>query len=129
MITPFQSQYTLKQRKSESKKVLEKYPSRKPIIVEKQPALPNPFGRGKEKEKTKEVWLTKRKYLVPDDLTIGQFMYVLRKRMHLRPEESIFIFIRNTTPQNNTLICELYDNFKDEDGFLYLYYSFESVFG
>lgn len=42
--------------------------------------------------------IDKKKYLVPSDLTVGQFVYVIRKRIKLSPEKGIFIFINNVLP-------------------------------
>ena len=39
-----------------------------------------------------------RRYLVPSDLTVGQFVYVIRKRIKLSPEKAIFIFTNNVLP-------------------------------
>jgi GABA(A) receptor-associated protein len=39
--------------------------------------------------------IDKKKYLVPADLTVGQFVYVIRKRIKLQPEKAIFIFVNN----------------------------------
>lgn len=38
------------------------------------------------------------RYLVPADLTVGQFVYVVRKRTKLSPEEAIFILLKNILP-------------------------------
>ncbi|KAI7985216.1 Autophagy-related protein 8e [Camellia lanceoleosa] len=38
------------------------------------------------------------KYLVPADLTVGQFVYVIRKRIKLSAEKAIFIFVDNVLP-------------------------------
>ena len=42
--------------------------------------------------------IDKKKYLVPGDLTAGQFVYVIRKRIKLSPEKAIFIFVNNILP-------------------------------
>ncbi len=42
--------------------------------------------------------IDKKKYLVPADLTVGQFVYVIRKRIKLPAEKAIFIFIHNVLP-------------------------------
>ncbi|KAE9034773.1 hypothetical protein PR001_g9578 [Phytophthora rubi] len=42
--------------------------------------------------------IDKKKFLVPVDLTVGQFVYVIRKRIKLSPEKAIFIFINNVLP-------------------------------
>lgn len=43
------------------------------------------------------------RYLVPSDLTVGQFVYVIRKRIKLSPEKAIFIFVRNVLPPTGML--------------------------
>lgn len=40
----------------------------------------------------------KCRYLVPADLTVGQFVYVIRKRIKLSAEKAIFIFVDNVLP-------------------------------
>lgn len=35
---------------------------------------------------------------MPADLTLGQFVYVVRKRINLSPEKAIFIFVKNILP-------------------------------
>ena len=42
--------------------------------------------------------LPARRYLVPADLTVGQFVYVIRKRIRVSPEQAIFMFVRNVLP-------------------------------
>ena len=38
------------------------------------------------------------RYLVPADLTVGQFVYVVRKRIKLGAEKAIFVFVKDTLP-------------------------------
>lgn len=38
------------------------------------------------------------RYLVPADLTVGQFVYVVRKRIKLSAEKAIFVFVKNILP-------------------------------
>ncbi|GJR98505.1 putative reverse transcriptase domain-containing protein [Tanacetum coccineum] len=42
--------------------------------------------------------IDKKKYLVHGDLTVGQFVYVVRKRIKLSAEKAIFIFDKNILP-------------------------------
>ena len=49
--------------------------------------------------------------------------------MKVPPEKSVFIFVKETIPQSGVLIEQLYNKYKDEDGFLYVSYSGESTFG
>ena len=109
---------TLEKRISESSRIKLKYPDRIPIICEKA------------NNKTQIPTIDKNKFLVPSDLTIGQFVYVIRKRIKLSPEQAIFIYINNSIlPQSSALLTTVYNEYQDEDGFLYITYSGENTFG
>jgi GABA(A) receptor-associated protein len=73
--------------------------------------------------------IDKKKYLVPADLTVGQFVYVVRKRIKLSSEKAIFIFVKNVLPPTAAMMSSIYEEHKDEDGFLYFTYSGENTFG
>lgn len=114
--TTFKGEHPLEKRKAEAGRIKEKYPDRIPVIVEKA-------------EKSDIPDIDKKKYLVPSDLTVGQFVYVIRKRIKLSPEKAIFIFVKNVLPPTAALMSSIYDDHKDEDGFLYIQYSGENTFG
>jgi len=105
-----------KERIEESKKIIEKYPDKIPIIVEKS-----------KKSKIKDI--DKNKYLVPSDMTLSQFIYVVRKRIKISSTEALFFFVNNTLCNNSSLLSEIYNTYKDNDGFLYIAYSSENTFG
>lgn len=113
----FKNNFPFRKRKDESNKIMIKYPDRIPIICQRS---------GKNVPD-----LDKKKYLVPDDLTLGQFLYVIRKRMKLRPEMSIYLFVGEDfcIPNNTTLMTNVYHEHSDADGFLYISYSGENTFG
>jgi GABA(A) receptor-associated protein len=73
-------------------------------------------------EKSDIATIDKKKYLVPSDLTVGQFVYVIRKRIKLSPEKAIFIFVDEVLPPTAALMSSIYEEHKDEDGFLYITY-------
>ena len=75
------------------------------------------------------VPLDKHKYLVPNDVTIYHLQYILRKRLKITDRESIFLFSGTKLMRSDHLVSHLYQHHKDADGFLYLTYSQESVFG
>ena len=60
---------------------------------------------------------------------MGQFLYVVRKRLKLPPEKAIFLFVGNTIAPSTSSINEIYNYNKDGDGFLYITYGLENVFG
>ncbi|KAG6479857.1 hypothetical protein ZIOFF_063332 [Zingiber officinale] len=101
---------------AEAVRIREKYPDRIPVIVEKA-------------DRSDITDIDKKKYLVPADLTVGQFVYVVRKRIKLSAEKAIFIFVKNTLPPTASMISAVYEEHKDEDGFLYMTYSGENTFG
>jgi len=103
-------------RKSESTRILQRFKDRLPVICEKV-----------ENSDIQEI--DKRKYLVPGDLTVGQFVYVIRKRIKLPSEKAIFIFVNDILPPTAALMSTIYEEHKDDDGFLYVLYSGENTFG
>lgn len=111
----FKDKYSFKLRLNESNKVIVKYPNRIPIIVER-------FNRSLPE-------IDRKKYLAPSDLSVGNFMYVIRKRIKLKPEKSFYLFFNNKLLPVTTLLESAYDKHKDDDGFLYIKYCEESTFG
>uniref|UniRef100_A0A8C4QN98 Gamma-aminobutyric acid receptor-associated protein-like 2 n=1 Tax=Eptatretus burgeri TaxID=7764 RepID=A0A8C4QN98_EPTBU len=112
----FKEDHSFDHRRAESSKIRNKYPDRVPVIVEKVPA--SQIGE-----------IDKRKYLVPADITVAQFMWIIRKRVQLPSEKAIFLFIEKTVPQSSASMGQLYSEHQDEDGFLYVAYSGENTFG
>lgn len=106
-------------RCNEASRITKKYTDRIPIICEK-----NQRDNGTPN-------IDKNKYLVPHDITVGQFMYVIRKRLHLHAGDAIFFFVgdKHTIVPINMSMDQVYNLFKNKDGFLYIIYSKENVFG
>jgi GABA(A) receptor-associated protein len=115
----FKSEVSFDKRLEESTRVRTKYPDRIPVICEKI-----------DTKKNSDIpVIDKKKYLIPNDLTMGQFLYVVRSRIKLPPEKAIFLFIGGTIPTTTAIISHIYESKKDEDGFLYIEYSGENTFG
>ena len=103
----------------EALRVLNKYPDRIPIVVNRSYNAPETTP-----------YIDCHKFLVPGDLTIGQFMYVIRKRIKLAPHQAMFLFINDVIPPTGSLISSVYEEMKDEETlFLYVTYSLENTFG
>lgn len=117
MIT-YKKRFTLEQRIKESSRILSKYSNRVPIIVEKA------------KNNSKVPNIDRNKFLVPNDITMGQFLYVIRKRMKLKSYISIYLFVNDhVIIPTNQLISHVYEEYKDQDKFLYISYTGENTFG
>jgi GABA(A) receptor-associated protein len=114
----FKTRIPFETRLEESSRIMSKYPDRIPIICEKSAhtssSTPN---------------IDKSKYLVPVDLTVGQFMFVLRKHIKMLPEQALYLFVGSNIPPSSELLQRIYANHRDPDGFLYIVYSFENTFG
>jgi len=110
--------YPLKKRKKESKRIMCKYPNTISIIISKM------------KEYDDVPYIDKNKFIVPTYFNVSQFLYIIRKRIKLLPYKGLFIYINgNTLPNTHDLIGSLYYDYKNEDGFLYIKYCGENVFG
>ena len=96
--------------------MISRFPYRVPIIIEPKCKKAPPID--------------KRKYMAPRELTMAQMMFVVRKRLNMRSEQALFFFLNNNTmvPPADPL-GSIYDTNKDEDNFLYIYYSLENTFG
>merc|ERR1711939_811893 len=116
MRSKFKDEHPFEKRKAEAERIRQKYADRIPVICEKV-------------EKSDIATIDKKKYLVPADLTVGQFVYVIHKRIKLSPEKAIFIFVDEVLPPTAALMSSIYEEHKDEDGFLYISYSGENTFG
>lgn len=107
----------IEKRKAESQRIKLKYPDRIPLLVfkDKKSSLPH---------------LNRYKYLIPADLTLAQFMQVIRKKIKLAPEKAIFIFTENNKlVKISEPLYSIYKQYKNTDGFLYLTYYEENTFG
>ena len=117
----YRERTTQEERKRESDRIRAKYPKRVPVIV--------------EKDRRSEVPVIDRcKFLVPNDLTMGQLTFVIRKRIKLNATEALFCFVvgnddDTTMPPTGGMVSEIYANHRNDDGFLYIRYASENTFG
>ena len=105
------------ERKLKASLILNKHPDRIPVVVECSEALQAIHP------------LKKNKFIVPYELTLAQFMFVIRKHMKLEPEYAIFVFINNRLHPTPSFMGVIYAQEKEEDGFMYLDVFQESTFG
>ena len=116
---PFEDRYL------EATRIMNKYPDRIPVICEHaQSANPLPHD-------------SKKKFLIPRDMTVGQFLYVIRRRVNLPPEQALFLFVvvqqegvfSNVLAPTSHMIETVYEQYSDRDHFLYFVAASENVFG
>ena len=98
--------------------VLERYPGRIPIVMHRHPSC------------KPGVVLDKSRFIVPNDLTFGQFAFILRKRLTLCPGEALFFFSdKQALLSQNETVGLLHSKHQDEDKFLNVTYTTENCFG
>lgn len=116
------------ERLKETTNIRLKHPTKIPVVVEPaddaQPAL------------SADVC----KFLFPADMTVQQVQWVIRRKItDLKAEEAIFMFVsrrRKDEPvlapkmlTGSALMSAIDEESRSEDGFLYLVYARENVFG
>ena len=115
----FKENHSFDERKRQSQKILRKHPDRVPVVVE----------RASSGQHVGE--LSQTKFLLPGDSTVTGFMHTLRKQVVSNPSDGFYMFCGS----KNVLVCgsntfqHLYESYKDDDGFLYMLYARENVFG
>ena len=115
----FKQEVSHEKRCLEARRIRAKYPDRIPVVVEQ--ARKEDFA----------VPDMKRKYLVPGELTLGQFVYVVRRRLKLNAEKAVFLHTTDgKIPPTTQLMGTIDEEHRDkDDNFLYLVYSAENTFG
>lgn len=119
----FKDLYTFEERKSESNRILAKYPDYIPVIIDCSEKL----GQ-----------LKKQKFLVPSEVSASHLLYSVRKQFETKKSDAIFMFCDNTMICPTTMMKTIYSDYKiknkitdggDTDKFLYIDMNLESVFG
>ncbi|XP_020891940.2 microtubule-associated proteins 1A/1B light chain 3C [Exaiptasia diaphana] len=115
---PFKQRKSFVSRRDEVAGIRAKFPSKVPVIVERY-----------HKERDLPL-LDKTKFLVPQELTMSQFVTIIRNRMSLSSTQAFYLIVNNKSLASMSMtMAELYREEKDEDGFLYMVYASQEMFG
>lgn len=115
---PFKMRHSLPLRQQESSDIMQKFRSKLPIIVEKADSEKNLPD------------LDRTKFIVPDDMSMTQFIGIVRSRLSLKHTQAFYLLVRNRclTSMSQTM-AEVYWGYKDVDGFLYMTYAAQEMYG
>ncbi len=72
--------------------------------------------------------IDKQKYIVQKSTTVGMFLSILRKRLHLPAEKALFLFVGNNLPTTSATLAELFA-LHGKQGYLEITYAGENTFG
>ncbi|XP_076877496.1 microtubule-associated protein 1 light chain 3 gamma [Brachyhypopomus gauderio] len=117
-LMPFKQRKCLATRKDEVFTIRSKFPNKLPVIVERY-----------LQEKQLPL-LDKTKFLVPQELTMGQFLCLLRSKIALEATQALYLLISGRNMCNMAAsMSEVYAQHRDPDGFLYMNYASQDMFG
>jgi GABA(A) receptor-associated protein len=129
----FMQSTPMEKRKADAQRLQTKYPTRVAVVV------------GANSNTAPQI--KTHKFLVPKDLTYGQFMYTIRMRLQkdtqtktaLQPEEGFLLFVVRLDEHDGTLIHQSIPSMNETigrlhhvhsvDGYLYIQYAIENTFG
>lgn len=115
---PFKQRRSFEERKREVDKISSKFPGKIPVVVERY-----------QREMSLPA-MDKSKFLVPQDLTMMDFAVIIKNRLQVPTYRAFYFIVNNQSmPSTSRTIAEIYREQRDEDGFLYMTYASQEMFG
>lgn len=74
--------------------------------------------------------LGRNKFLVPQELTMSQFLYIIRTKMKLRESQALYLLVNDKVLASHSMtMAQAYEQFRHKDGYLHITYAAQQVFG
>jgi hypothetical protein len=111
----YKEKYTFEERCERAKSMKEKYPQKIPIVL-----VPE-----------KSIVLKSCQFLVDSNISFMQFISLVRKNyaIELKSYEAIFCLVNKILPPGTSMLFEIYNQYQEPDGILYVHIKKESTFG
>lgn len=116
MIFKYKEHNTLEQRRSHAETLRLRHPDSVPVLLEQLPGSPLPS-------------FETLKFLIKKEMSVAHFIWFVRLKIEVQPETALFFFVGKVLPQNTATMGQIDEQYRDEDGFLYVACSSENTFG
>ena len=108
----------IENRRNDSENLIKNYPDRIPIILEPYKCRQNSFN------------ISQTRFLVPKLYSFHEFIFHIRRKIEMDKTDSLYLIVGESQfPAMNRTMSSIYNEFKDPDGFLYMTYSSQPVWG
>jgi GABA(A) receptor-associated protein len=110
----FREEYPFATRLEVSTKIRAEYPNQYPVVVELDP------------QAQRILEISKKKFLAPHDISLANFMLGVRKCkvINIPRQDPLAVMVeRGEMVSGDATIADLYNRFRDPDGFLYILFS------
>jgi len=114
----FKDRRSFGQRVREVEQVRKEHPSKVPVIIERY------------RHENQLPPLDRSKFLIPEHVSVGELINILRRRLQLNQSQSVFLIVNGRNlPATAATFSDIYRNEADPDGFLYIVYASHETFG
>jgi GABA(A) receptor-associated protein len=113
----FKAEHSFEKRVELCSRLRKEYTDRIPIIL--------------ESNKNSGIIITRKKFLAPHNVTMTSFLMEIRKQIKVDQTEAIFLFCGSSgmLAPTTSLMSQVYEKYRDADGFLYIVVALENSFG